>query len=416
MFQTISKIRTNTGISQRLLNFPGARSAWLFCWGLLLLLNGCSSGNSGGWLGARIESIPQKSIQQPVIPAEGVYLGAILLEGQTDISTFNTQTGVKHAVFGDFFQFPDCVQVGNADKARLDRFILGCKNNGAMAMITIELVNGLSSHTASDTERLAQVLFNAELPVFLRWNHEMNGSWYAWGQQPSSYVGNFRETATIMHKVATNVAMTWTPNQGWGYPWTGGNFSVAANSADFNLMDTDGNMIVDDRDDPYTPYYPGDDAVDWVGFSFYHWSNRLERGYNEIPPQGKWGEANGINNPIINFHEEFAVKHRKPMMISETSAFFDTSDTKNGGADEIAIKKEWISQVYNYASPGIPGLKNDFPMIKAIMWFNQEKHESETGSIVDWRLSFNQEIGKFYRDLTSSTFFIKASDVILIAE
>ena len=32
-------------------------------------------------------------------------------------------------------------------------------------------------------------------------------------------------------------------------------------------MDTNGDGVVDNLDDPYLPYYPGDAYVDWVGMS-----------------------------------------------------------------------------------------------------------------------------------------------------
>jgi hypothetical protein len=34
-------------------------------------------------------------------------------------------------------------------------------------------------------------------------------------------------------------------------------------------MDTNGDGVLDNSDDPFTPYYPGDDMVDWVGISVY---------------------------------------------------------------------------------------------------------------------------------------------------
>lgn len=396
-------------------NLHGICLAYFLCLGSLLL-PGCNAGSSGGWLGAKIEATTQRSIHKPIVPSEGVYLGALLPDGQVTIASFNSQSGIKHAIFGDFFRFPDCIQDGKSEQGRLGRFVQECRDNGAMAMLTIETFDGFASYTASDTEKLAAVLFYAELPVYLRWNQEMNGSWYPWGQQPAKYIRSFREVADVIHRLAPNVAMTWTPNQGWGYPWSAGNYAVSPGSSDFSLLDTDRNLIIDDKDDPYSPYYPGDDAVDWVGFSFYQWSNRLERGINEIPANGRWGEANGVNNSVINFHSEFAVKGNKPMMIAETAAFYDSADTKGGGADEAAIKKEWIKQVYNYSDPGIPGLTKDFPLIKAIFWFNQEKFESETASTVDWRISFRQDVRDYYRNFVQASLFLKGTDVIFISE
>ena len=37
--------------------------------------------------------------------------------------------------------------------------------------------------------------------------------------------------------------------------------------ANYVAMDTNGDGVVDNLDDPYEPYYPGDTSVDWVGMS-----------------------------------------------------------------------------------------------------------------------------------------------------
>ena len=42
------------------------------------------------------------------------------------------------------------------------------------------------------------------------------------------------------------------------------------------------------RDDPYAPYWPGADAVDWVGMSLYHWGSAHPWGENEVPEPGKF--------------------------------------------------------------------------------------------------------------------------------
>ncbi|EKD82539.1 MAG: hypothetical protein ACD_39C01224G0003, partial [uncultured bacterium] len=337
--------------------------------------------------------------------SDGVYTGAIIDEGSQTIADFNSRTGVRHAAFCDFFKFPESVTDGRAEKERLLRFLNSCRENGAMAMVTVELTSGLAAHSDDNIASLAIMLKSGQTPVFLRWGHEMNGSWYVWGQQPTQYIQSFRNAAQIVRKFASNVAMTWTPNQGWGYPWSEGQYPAMPGSADFAVLDTNNDGKLDESDDPYLPYYPGDDVVDWVGFSFYHWSNRVARGYNEIPYANKWSEVNGVGSPVINFHEEFAVKRNKPMMIAETSAFFETADSRGGGGNEAEIKIAWLRQVYKPEA---------FAKIAAIFWFNIEKFESETGTIVDWRISHNQETAAAYRQIISDRSFLKAKDYINI--
>ncbi len=344
---------------------------------------------------------------KPPIPRSGVYLGGILMAGQTPMYQLNRNSGFRHALFMEFLKFPDVLDVQGSDHAKIIDFINMCKASGAMPVLTLETSAGLNSYNLEQISQFAVWLKEFDVPMFLRWNHEMNGSWYPWGQQPTLYISKYKEFAEVIHANAKNVVMVWTPNQGWGYPWTGGQYAIQPNSPDFPLLDTNKDGRLTEEDDPYGPYYPGDNAVDWVGFSFYHWGNTLN-GYNEIPFAGKWGLINGINNPIPNFHDIFAKGHNKPMMIAETSALYDPNNVNGGGASESDIKKEWIKQVYNLSAPGTASLTVNFPMLKAIFWFSQLKYEQEVNGPVDWRLDSNQEISTYYAAITTDHLFHKA--------
>ena len=50
----------------------------------------------------------------------------------------------------------------------------------------------------------------------------------------------------------------------------GGKYSVTNGSAEWHALDTNDDGWVDMHDDPYTPFYPGDQWVDWVGLNEYH--------------------------------------------------------------------------------------------------------------------------------------------------
>jgi soluble lytic murein transglycosylase-like protein len=68
--------------------------------------------------------------------------------------------------------------------------------------------------------------------------------------------------------------MLWAPNYGGGYPFASGQYNALPGTSDFALLDTNHDGVLNMSDDPYLPYYPGDDAVDWVGMSLYHWGSR----------------------------------------------------------------------------------------------------------------------------------------------
>lgn len=344
----------------------------------------------------------------PAIPTTGLYLGAILREGQTTMAQFNADTGVRHAIFGEFFRFPEVLAATSDEQRKIVEFVAACKAAKAIPMLTLETPGGLDSYTLAEVTAFADLLRGFNISLFLRWNHEMNGSWYAWGQQPAHYIVKYREFADVVHARAANVAMLWTPNQGWGYPWAGGAYSTSPAAPDYALLDTNGDGLLSEADDPYGPYYPGDSYVDWVGHSFYHWTSDAVRGRNMIPYDSKWGQANGIGNVVLNFHDIFAVGHNKPMIVAETAALYDPSDSKGGGASELDIKKMWIRQIYNLVDAYNPTIAAVFPRLRAIVWFNQLKYEAEVNNNVDWRLNANPGVVDYYRQVIADPYFIKA--------
>ncbi|MFH0878634.1 MAG: glycosyl hydrolase [Lentisphaerota bacterium] len=341
---------------------------------------------------------------KPPVPASGAYLGAILLEGQTSLSRMNEDTGIRHAVFMEFLEFPRVLDANDVERAKITAFIETCRQAGAMPALTLEVPGGLDAYSIQQVEQFADFLNSFDFPMFLRWCHEMNGSWYKWGQKPTLYKAKFREFADIIHQRAPGVAMVWTPNQGWGYGWTQGSYAIQPGNPDFSVLDTNGDGQLTEADDPYGPYYPGDEYVDWVGHSFYHWGN--DRGLNQIPWTGKWGQANGVGHAVPNFHNLFAVGHNKPMLIAETSAFYNPGDSS--GASETDLKSAWIQQVYNLANSAQPRLNVDFPQIKAIFWFSQMKYEAEVQGTVDWRLNSNPSVIAAYRQVATNAYFIPA--------
>lgn len=71
-----------------------------------------------------------------------------------------------------------------------------------------------------------------------------------------------------MYKAVKSIApatiIVWAPNLGHDYPY-GQTANIEPN--DMALLDTNKNGQLDRGDDPYMPYYPGDDYVDWIGIS-----------------------------------------------------------------------------------------------------------------------------------------------------
>jgi hypothetical protein len=164
-----------------------------------------------------------------------------------------------------------------------------------------------------------------------------------WGQQPTLYKATWERFTSILRANTQYATMLWAPNEGGGYPYAGGRRGTCAaactcaasctcirptccaccarctwpthapaaprppaarrpppaaanplipqlNCADASrqpecaVMDTNGDGAIDMYDDMYTPYYPGDDWVDWVGMSIFHFGKvRARRAASAAP-------------------------------------------------------------------------------------------------------------------------------------
>jgi hypothetical protein len=317
-------------------------------------------------------------------PASGTYFGVNLDWGADSPSSYDQRLGHEAAVFVQFVSFP----LEKTDLDLLDATVQAVSDAGGMLMVTLEPSEGLDAITLDACQVLADKLaayYAQGVPTFIRFAHEMNGSWYLWSQQPTAYIKAFRLIANTFHNLAPQTAMVWAPNYGGGYPFSGGQFEVRPDNPDFKLLDTNHDGKLNMNDDPYEPYYPGDDAVDWVGMSLYHWGNIYPWGENEIPENGKFmaqltGTYKGLNgddSAIPDFYATYYEQHGKPMAILETAAFYDP---QGSGPEEIYIKELWWRQVFD------PALLSSRPGIKMINWFEHAKTESEVGGkLVDWR-------------------------------
>src|SRR5205823_13767123 len=136
---------------------------------------------------------------------------------------------------------------------------------------------------------------------------------YSWSQDPLAYVSAFRRLAEAVHRTAPETAMLWAPNYGGGYPFKGGSFAAVPGTAAYAALDTNHDGVVDQLDDPYAPYYPGDAAVDWVGMTIYHWGDRWPWGKNVMPEPGKfvaqitgaYAGSGGDDRGVPNFYATY---------------------------------------------------------------------------------------------------------------
>jgi len=342
-------------------------------------------------------------------PSKGTYYGVNLDWGQDTAAAYSQRLGVPAAVYAAFFSFP----FSETDIANVDAFIEQVAEQRGMALITLEPHSGLDRVTTTVAYDLAERLakYNQRgVPVFVRFAHEMNSSWYSWGQQPTAYIRSFRTLAEAVHQRTALSAMLWAPNYGGGYPFAGGHYEASPQDSDFHLLDTNRDGHLDMSDDMYAPYYPGDDAVDWVGMSVFHWGNQHPWGENEIPEAGKFTAQitgtylglDGDHRPVPDFYQVYVEKHGKPMAVPETAALYNP-DLE--GDAELNIKQAWWWQVFSAeVAENVPG-------IKMINWFEWRKFESGVGTTIDWTVTSNPVLLQAYLDDLPRSRLLFATDI-----
>ncbi|KAJ3097272.1 hypothetical protein HDU97_005046 [Phlyctochytrium planicorne] len=278
-----------------------------------------------------------------------------------------------------------------------------------MLELTIEPVTDIDGIPDSLYDKIAQKLRDVNVaqgvPILLRFGHEMNGDWViAYGYRPLAYRRAFIKMTNAVRKYTNLTAMVWAPNVGLQYPFNAASDANSAKKPDpgtpeFIALDTDKNGKIAMGDDPYLPFYPGDEYVDWVGLSIYFYpeENYQDRAADkllwnsEVPRDTYFREQMNLERldyqvpapffsdpnfiALQNFYKRFCVDKNKPMLIPETGAPFILADSENtptpARKGELAIKSAWWTQLLN-----VETIKA-WPKLKLIVQFEETKLQAE---------------------------------------
>ncbi|KAJ3107904.1 hypothetical protein HDU97_002836 [Phlyctochytrium planicorne] len=359
-------------------------------------------------------AISTAQAQTHLSPPDGqLYLGAWYERMEGDLaSQVNARIkGIPGAGLS-FFQTDIDISLGKDPRTApniTDSYLQQLEDTGTdtFAYLTVYPFLGFDGVTDAQLNDLAQrivKIISRGRKVFLRLYPEMNGSWFNYGQDPAGFIKAWKRAVdTINNQIGAShrdyIAYVWAPNSGNGYPYPNG-VSSPKDSSDsrFKLLDTNNDGQYNNQDNPYSPFYPGDDYVDWVGLSIYHYGTSYPWVQNQIPESNKFeGLMQGFadvnpewgNTP---FYTQFSsptgltgvTKGNKPFMLAEGGATYHfgwsdlgKSNGRTGTPDLTAVsrvdlKRAWWNQFLSKS------FLQKYPNFKAACTFEFIKAEEET--------------------------------------
>ncbi|KAJ3398621.1 hypothetical protein HDU80_008726 [Chytriomyces hyalinus] len=254
-------------------------------------------------------------------------VGPVTLGGDTP-SAFNTRLGQNAGVFHMSQSIPLAISPFDQTQQTAPLNLLETTKTDAILFLTIyPSQTGATPYdliTDRDLQLLAWQLGNITDPtlsgrrVLLRFGPEMNGNWFAYGEQPTRYVAEYRRLVNAIRAVTKRVSFVWSPNAGNNYPF--GVTRVA--DAELAALDTNKDGVIDSEDDPFSPYWPGEEYVDWVGTSLY-WKGDAATGFptkdNSRTPAGFFEQIlQGSETLAVNraypFYTQYAERYKKPLV------------------------------------------------------------------------------------------------------
>ena len=312
---------------------------------------------------------------------QGPLFGAALEWGEDSAAGFAERLGAVPAIFGHDIAFP----LQESEKVHIREFFRQSDSQGAHALLTVKPARSLDQVSAEDAAAFArtagQLSTGFQGRLYIRFAPDMNTSWVSWGQQPEAYQKAFRAVAAAFKSQDdAGTVMVWQPFLGRDYPFARNRNAPAQGSDGFRLLDTNSDGRWDGADDAYSPYYPGDDAVEWSGVGAYHDDTGGASAVNTLPAEGELaGMLTGSDGRggYGDFYADYVQGRGKPLML-QTAAFFSST---TGGPGESEIKLAWWNQVLAVAS------SEGFGDIGAVVWDERTSTRDTGVAAIDWRLA-----------------------------
>jgi mannan endo-1,4-beta-mannosidase len=205
--------------------------------------------------------------------------------------------------------------------------------------------------------RYAKAITKTGLPLIIRMDHEMNGTWYPWSEYNvhlgrsinGNHIGDYAKMWRHVHDIFqaeganTYVSWLWAPNR-------------------INTIPL--------QPDPKA-FYPGDKYVDIIGMSGYSRPNDPEASFAQT-----YGGVTGTNAAGHPYPDSLgklrAVTTKKPILLAEI-----------GASEDNGTKVAWINDLFNNLA--LPQNRD----IIGFMWFNFSVTSTLDGQVNtnDWRIT-----------------------------
>ncbi|MCC6790825.1 MAG: hypothetical protein IT336_04020 [Thermomicrobiales bacterium] len=342
------------------------------------------------------EATPQAAPVPPITldSTDGVFFGVDLDWGNDSLANYSTRLGATPAISYIFLPYPlDANAISTFDRVTE---LMG--SVGGAVMVALQPATTLDALTETDALTFAEHAGRAEaagVPLMVDFAAQMNGSWFAYGLKPTQFVPAYRGFVDTVRAAAPQTRFVWSPAYAEGYPFVTREFLPDPESEDFGLLDTDGDGEITMSDDPYAPFYPGDEYVDWVGMTLNHWGNTWPWHENERPEEGTFldqihGDYNGRNGDataLPDFYVDYVETRGKPFVL-RTAALYLPNEP---GDNELTIKQAWWRQVLSAETlAALPGMR-------AVIWEEWVRPEFETNnSIADWRITASRTVRRAF--------------------
>lgn len=315
-------------------------------------------------------------------------LGAVLEWGEDTAAGFTERLGASPAFFGHDIALPFRASEENDIRGFLEQ----SGGQGAHAMLTVKPSVPLDQVTADAAASFAaevrKLAVNFKGQLLVRFAPDMNASWVEWGQQPAAYRSAFQTISAAFDETdGERTSMVWEPYLGKDYPYDRHRNAPGPGSEGFALLDTNGDGVWNGSDAAYAPYYPGDDAVDWVGLTAFHDDTAGGAPVNTVPRQNELKEMLTTSG-AENFYATYAAGKDKPFLL-HTAAFYSPA---SGGASDLDIKVGWWDQVLDAAT------STDFAKTAAVVWDERTSTRDIGVASIDWLLTGNPAVAAAARD------------------